>query len=42
MVTVAISSPAIEVLGDFQIFEMGFMRNAPRKEKGGLSRLGYQ
>jgi hypothetical protein len=42
MVTMAINSPAIEVFGLFQIFEMGFMRNAPRKDKGGLGRLGYQ
>jgi len=39
-VTTAISSPAAEVLGDFQMFAMGFMRKAPRKEKDGLSRLG--
>src|ERR1039458_9315618 len=41
MVMIAISSPAADVFGWFQIFEMGFIRKAPRKEKGGHSRLGY-
>jgi hypothetical protein len=41
MVMTPINSPAAEVLGEFQIFEKGFMRKAPRKEKGGLGRLGY-
>jgi len=40
MVTTAINTPAAEVFGWFQIFEMGFMRKAPRKEKGGRGRLG--
>jgi hypothetical protein len=42
MLTTAINSPATDVLGWFQIFEMEFMRKAPRKEKGGRSRLGYR
>jgi len=39
MVTTAISSPRPS-FGVVQIFEMGFMRKAPRKEKGGHSRPG--
>jgi hypothetical protein len=39
-VTTAISRPAAEVLGWFQIFEMEFIQKAPCKEKGGHGRLG--
>jgi hypothetical protein len=41
MVMTPINSPVAEVFGWFQIFEMGFMRKAPRKEKDGHSRPGY-
>jgi hypothetical protein len=41
MVTTPISTPVADVLGWFQIFEIEFIRKSPRKEKGGLSRLGF-
>jgi hypothetical protein len=43
MVATAISRPAAEVLGWFQIFEMEFMRNAPYKnKKDGRGRPGLR
>jgi hypothetical protein len=40
MVATAINTPAAEVFGWFQIFEMGFIQKAPNNEKGGRGRLG--
>ena len=41
MVTMPINTPAAEVLGWVQMFEIEFMRKSPRNNKDGLSRLGF-